>query len=71
MLFGGCGPYISHIRSRRSYYDIYEYDTFDKRWYEKKGKIKGQAPSAKRINHAGDVLGCILTVFGGYETEQK
>jgi N-acetylneuraminic acid mutarotase len=27
ILFGGSGPYISHIKSRRAYYDIYLYDT--------------------------------------------
>jgi hypothetical protein len=42
-----------------------------RRWHQDKRPIKGTQPSAKRINHAGDVLGCLLTVFGGYETEQK
>jgi N-acetylneuraminic acid mutarotase len=71
IMFGGNGPYISHIKSRRAYYDIYEYDTLERRWSENKRKVRGKAPVAKRINHAGDVLGCILTVFGGYETEQR
>ena len=25
----------------------------------------------KRLDHAGDVLGCLLAVFGGFNTEQK
>jgi len=33
ILFGGSGPYISHIKSRRAYYDIYMYDTKDKKWH--------------------------------------
>lgn len=69
MLYGGSGPYISHIKSRRCYYDIFEYDTLTKRWFEDKRPKKGQAPSYKRINHAGDVLGCILAAFGGYDGE--
>ena len=42
-----------------------------KRWFEDKRPIKGQQPAAKRINHSGDVLGCIMAVFGGYDSEQK
>lgn len=41
ILYGGSGPYISHIKSRRCYYDIYEYDTVERRWFEDKSKIKG------------------------------
>jgi hypothetical protein len=45
------------------------FDTVEKRWFEDKRPIKGIAPLAKRINHAGDVLGCILGAFGGYDSE--
>lgn len=71
VLYGGSGPYISHIKSRRCYYDIFQFDTIEKRWFEDKSPIKGQQSSYKRINHAGDVLGCILAAFGGYDGEQK
>ena len=70
VLYGGNGPYISHIKSRRAYHDILQFDTVTKRWFEDKRQIKGTAPS-KRINHAGDVLGCLLVIYGGFETEQK
>ncbi len=39
ILSGGSGPYISHIKSRRSYYDIFIYDTITKSWFEDKRKI--------------------------------
>jgi N-acetylneuraminic acid mutarotase len=42
ILFGGSGPYISHIKSRRAYYDIYLFDTKTKRWNQNKAKIKGK-----------------------------
>lgn len=71
ILFGGSGPYISHIKSRRSYYDIYMYDTVEKRWHQNKAKVKGKQAINKRINHAGDVLGSILAVYGGYDNEVK
>ncbi len=71
ILFGGSGPYISHIKSRRAYYDIYLFDTKTKRWNQNKSKIKGTQSINKRINHAGDVLGCILAVYGGYDNEVK
>ena len=71
ILFGGSGPYISHIKSRRSYYDIYLFDTKTKRWNQNKTKIKGKQSLNKRINHAGDVLGSILAVYGGYDSEVK
>lgn len=41
ILFGGSGPYIKHIRSRRAYYDIFLYDTAAKRWNQRKEKVKG------------------------------
>lgn len=69
-MFGGNGPYISHIKSRRAYHDLLQFDTVTKRWFEDKRAPKGALP-AKRINHAGDVLGCVLAVFGGFETEQR
>jgi hypothetical protein len=71
ILFGGSGPYISHIKSRRSYYDIYLFDTKKKRWNQNKTKIKGKQSLNKRINHAGDVLGSIIAVYGGYDSEVK
>jgi hypothetical protein len=71
ILSGGSGPYISHIKSRRSYYDIFVYDTITKSWFEDKRKIQGKQAVNKRINHAGDVLGNILAVFGGYDNEMK
>ena len=71
ILFGGSGPYISHIKSRRAYYDIYLYDTEQKKWHQNKTKIKGKQSINKRINHAGDVLGSILAVYGGYDNEVK
>jgi N-acetylneuraminic acid mutarotase len=71
ILFGGSGPYISHIKSRRSYYDIYLFDTKTKRWNQNKTKIKGKQSLNKRINHAGDVLGSILAIYGGYDSESK
>ena len=71
ILSGGSGPYISHIKSRRSYYDIFVYDTVTKSWFEDKRKVQGKQAIHKRINHAGDVLGNILTVYGGYDNEMK
>jgi len=68
---GGSGPYISHIKSRRSYYDIFVYDTITKSWFEDKRKVQGKQAVNKRINHAGDVLGNILAVYGGYDNEMK
>ena len=69
LLSGGCGPYISHIKSRRAYYDILEYDTIEKTWFENRRSKKGKVSAYKRINHAGDILGCIFAQFGGYDPE--
>ena len=41
ILFGGSGPYISHIHCRRAYYDILQYDTLERRWFEDKRPIRG------------------------------
>lgn len=71
MLFGGSGPYITLMKSRRAYYDIFQFDTLENKWFEDKRPIKGRESTSKRINHAGDVLGCVLAVFGGYDSEAR
>lgn len=72
MLFGGSGPFITHMKCRRAYYDVFHFDTVENKWCElSKRPIKGKESTSKRINHAGDVLGCVLAVFGGYDPEKK
>ena len=68
VIFGGAGPYISSIKMRLSFNDVQIFDTEKEIWL-KEPDIEG-APK-KRQNHVAGVLGSVMIVHGGFNTEQK
>jgi Galactose oxidase, central domain len=68
VVFGGAGGYLTAIKMRMSYNDVHIFDTDTETWL-KEPEIEG-APS-KRTNHTASILGGIMLVHGGYNTEQK
>lgn len=71
ILFGGGGPYVQSIKTRTCYNDIRYFDTASKQWYKDLKAMKGNFVPQKRLHHGGDVIGCILAIYGGFNTEQK
>jgi hypothetical protein len=68
VVFGGAGGYLPAIKMRMSYNDVHIYDTEEEMWL-KEPEIEG-APS-KRMSHCASILGGMMVVHGGYNTEQK
>ena len=68
VIFGGAGPFLAAVEIRLSYNDIQIYDTKRKHWQhvEAFGKIP-----KKRCSHAAAVMGGVMLVHGGYNTEGK
>eukprot|EP00347_Sterkiella_histriomuscorum_P001925 403370142 len=71
ILFGGGGPYVQSIKTRTCYNDIRFFDTLEKNWFKDQRGLRGSYVPQKRLHHSGDILGCILAVYGGFNTEQK
>ncbi len=68
VVFGGAGTYISSIKMRLSYNDLFIFDTQTECWLPE-CDIEG-APR-KRMNHGCSIMGCLMLVHGGFNTEQK
>ena len=68
VVFGGAGPYMPAVELRISYNDLQIYDTQQNHWChipEQKWTPK------KRMSHAASIMGGIMLVHGGYNTEGK
>jgi len=59
---------MSGIKLRVSYNDICVYDTERGEWEEM--RELDRAPK-KRMNHSAGLMGCLMLVSGGYNTETK
>jgi len=67
VLFGGSGPFIQEIRLREAFNDLWIWNTDrNEKWVCIEGK--GLVPKI-RMHHAAAVLGGILLVMGGINTE--
>ena len=53
---------------RLSFNDVHVFDTVEEQWI-KEPEIEG-AP-IKRMNHAASILGGIMVVHGGFNTDQR
>eukprot|EP00347_Sterkiella_histriomuscorum_P011255 403373153 len=76
VLFGGGGAYNSQAKTRLSLNDVKTFNTVTKKWdtddfvpFERDGVLL-DAPK-RRMHHAADVYGCILTIHGGFSAELK
>jgi N-acetylneuraminic acid mutarotase len=68
-VFGGSGKFYKDIKIRETFNDLWIWDTFtDQKW----DKIESFGISPlKRMGHAGDTLGGVMLVHGGFNTEAK
>ena len=66
VVFGGAGAYMQTVKMRLSFNDVHIYDTEGEQWL-KEAEIEG-APR-KRMNHAASILGSMMLVHGGFNTE--
>lgn len=66
VVFGGAGAYIPAIKMRLSFNDVHIFDTQSELWL-KEPEIEG-APG-KRMNHAAGILGSMMIVHGGFNTD--
>ena len=71
ILFGGGGSYIPSIKTRQCFNDVRQFDTIDRQWLKDQRMLKGNYVPERRMHHKGDILGCILAVYGGFNTENK
>ena len=77
-MFGGAGSYVSSIKMRLSFNDLLIFDTkminangMQGTWTKtKSADNEGEVPS-KRMNHTATILGCVMVVHGGFNTERK
>lgn len=77
-IFGGAGAYVSSIKMRLSFNDLLIFDTKMSNvngvagtWTKVKSlDNEGDIPS-KRMNHTATILGCVMVIHGGFNTERK
>ena len=67
-LFGGGGVYMSKLKMRSSFNDIWVFDTSILKW--KKREASG-IPPKKRMSHAYSIAGSLMMIHGGMNTEAK
>ena len=67
-LFGGGGAYMSKLKMRSSYNDIWVFDTRQLRWIKREGS---GIPPKKRMSHAFSIAGSLMMIHGGMNTEAK
>lgn len=68
VVFGGAGQYIPSIKMRVGFNDIQIFDLSNELWM-KEPDLDG-APK-KRMNQAASLLGCMMLIHGGLNTESK
>lgn len=62
---------MQKISLRQGFNDVWMFDTRqgNKTWTELKD-VAGHVPK-KRMNHAAGIMGCVMIISGGYNTEAK
>jgi len=68
VIFGGAGPYMPSVELRISYNDVQIYDTQKRCWLN---VPVGDKLPKKRMSHSSGIMGGIMLVHGGYNTEGK
>lgn len=68
ILFGGGGAYIPKLHMMPSFNDIWMFETERMHW----SKLEGSGiPPKKRMGHVSSMLGSLMLVHGGYNSESK
>lgn len=70
MLFGGAGEFISSVGLRIGFNDLWTFDTESPNRSWMLCNEKGFLPK-KRMYAASGVMGCVMIVVGGFNTEAK
>jgi hypothetical protein len=47
------------------------YDITNKSWIDEEKFYRGSFIPKKRLHHAGDILGPLLFIYGGFDTETR
>lgn len=86
VIFGGGGSYITRIKRRETFNDVYFYDTHEREWLDlnemqslkalKSSNVKSkdnklvEAPN-KRLGHSSAIIGNTMIIMGGIYGEDN
>jgi hypothetical protein len=79
IIFGGgkifpktiAGKYSKLSRRRATFNDVREFNTYRMEWEPRDNKQSAALRAHPRTYHGADIIGHVLVVYGGYDTEEK
>jgi len=71
VVLGGGGPQIPRMKSRKAYSDLRIMDIATMKWSDQDFSKDGKHDRLKRMNHCAAILGGMLVVHGGLNTEEN